>query len=181
MQPITHSDLMVLIDTDMQDMLQSVIDEPTTHGIIVLGNTVFIPYGPDHPCKAPADATNAMPPATYFYVKENCNGNHHQDRKEVRPHADLSDLREGDTIRQAVPAGNAHPGSNSRYQGARLHGESAATTGNLVTEEKWIAALTTHCPLMCIVSLSGRFVFLDRMGFIRGLYFPLEGTHYLTT
>jgi len=181
MQPITHGDLMVLIDTDMQDMLQSVIDEPTTHGIIVLGNTVFIPYGPDHPCKAPADATNAMPPATYFYVKENCNvRNHDQNRTQVRPHADLPDLSEGDTVCQAVPTGDADAGADRRYQGARLHGTSPAITRNLVSEAEWVDRLTLFCPLICLISSSGLLLFSDRYGIVRGAYRPIDGTHYLT-
>lgn len=181
MQPITHSDLMVLIDTDMQDALQSVIDEPTTHGIIVLGNTVFIPYGPSHPCKAPADATNAMPPATYFYVKENCNvGNHDQDRTQVRPDADLPDLSEGDTVCQTVPTGNADAGADRRYQGARLHGKSPATPRNLVSETEWVDRLTLFCPLMVLASSSGLLIFTDRYGIVRAAYRPIDGSHYLT-
>lgn len=181
MQPITHSDLMVLIDTDLQEELQAVIDKPTTHGIIVLGNLIYIPYGPHHPCKAPADAENANPPATYFYVKENCNGHHDQDRTQVRPDADLPDLPEGDAVRQAVPAGNANAESDRGHQDVGLHRSGPAIACDVVTEDVWIATLMPLCPLVAHIGYRGHVLFDDQRGRPVAAYDPFTGDHYLVS
>lgn len=180
MQPITHQDLMILIDTDMQGMLQQVIDEPTTHGIIVLANTVFIPYGPTHPCKAPADAENAHPAPTYFYVKEHCNvGNHDQDRKEVRPDTDLPDLSKGDAVRQAVPTGDADAKSDRGHQVVGLHRSGPAIACDVVAEDEWIATLMPLCPLVAHIGYRGHVLFDDQRGRPVAAYDPFTGDHYL--
>lgn len=180
MQPITHSDLMVLIDSDMQDMLQQVIDEPTTHGIVVLGNTVFVPYGPTHRCKAPIDAAHATPAPTYFYTKEHCNGNHNQDRTQVRSYPDLPDLREGAAVRQAVPSGNIDSGTDRGHQGAGLHRSSAAIACDVVAEDVWIATLTPLCPLVAHIGGYGRYIlFDDKDGRPVAAYDPFTGDHFL--
>lgn len=181
MQPITHQDLMILIDTDMQGMLQQVIDEPTTHGIIVLANTIFIPYGPTHPCKAPADAENARPSPTYFYVKEHCNGNHDQNRKEVRTDADLPDLPEGDAVRQAVPAGDADAKSDRGHQVVGLHRSGPAIACDVVAEDVWIATLMPLCPLVTHIGYRGHVLFDDQHGRPVAAYDPFTGDHYLVS
>jgi len=182
MQPITHSDLMVLVDTDMQDVLQQVIDTPSTHGIIVLGNTVFIPYGPTHPCKAPADAAHATPAPTYFYVKEHCNArNHDQDRTQVRQNADLPDLPKGDAVRQAVPAGDANAEPDRRHQVVGLHRSGPAIACDVVAEDVWIATLMPLCPLVAHIGYRGHVLFDDQRGRPVAAYDPFTGDHYLVS
>lgn len=169
----THADLMILIDND----LQAIIDEPTTDGILVIDNVIFAAYGPQHMFKSPIYAPRN---ATYFYAKESSNGNHRENRTQVRPDADLSDLSQSNSVRQAVPAGNADTESGGGHQSARLHRTPATASCNVVNEQEWIDYLLPRAPLLALASMDGRLRFCNRAGTILAIYDPLTGTHYLT-
>lgn len=179
MKQISHHDLMVLIDTDLQAALQLVIDDPATEGIVVLDNTIFVPYGPTREIKAPDDAIGINPPATYFYTKEHCNGNHNQNREEVRPDADLSGMPEGAAVRQAVPAGDTDTGTDRRHQAVGLHGFGPAIACHTVAEHIWLNEVASRCPLTAHIGRAGMILFDDRHGRPIAAYDPINNLHYL--
>ena len=181
MKSISHTDLMVLVDTDMQDELQALIDMPTTAGILVLhDNMLFAPYGPTHPITNRSQAACLWPQPNFIYEKETSNAHHHnQDRKEIRPDADLPGVPEGDAVQQARRPADPDDGSDRGHQGTRIRGAGSAVALRAVSKREWIEHLMRLCPLMALASSSGRLRFCDRSGRILAVYDPTSGAHYL--